>query len=57
MTWWWTCPLCFDRMERREEPDPVTYDRDDHLWNSHGIKHDADSPYRTNLSFWWKESE
>lgn len=51
-TWWWTCPLCFDRMERRPRADLVKFDRDEHLWRVHGIKHDAVSQHRTNPSFW-----
>lgn len=49
--WWWTCPLCFDVMEKRDDPGPVIRDRDAHLLCRHPEVRE-DSPFRTFPSFW-----
>lgn len=33
--YWWTCPLCFDRMAIRDNSADVCRDRDAHLKTSH----------------------
>lgn len=35
VTFWWTCPICFDRMAESEDPRPVERDRDAHLARCH----------------------
>ena len=50
-TWWWTCPLCFDMMEKRSDPELVIRDRDAHLLCNHPEVQE-DSPFRTYPSFW-----
>lgn len=32
---WWSCPLCADRMATSHDPRPVERDRDAHLAHSH----------------------
>ena len=32
---WWTCPLCLDRMESGRNPRRVEHDRDAHLADRH----------------------
>ena len=51
VVWDWTCPLCFEVMERRDDPDPVVRDRDAHLLCRHPEVRE-DSPFRTFPSFW-----
>ncbi len=35
VTFWWTCPVCFDRMHESPDPRPVERDRDAHLREAH----------------------
>ena len=32
---WWSCPLCADRMATSHDPRPVERDRDAHLTHAH----------------------
>ena len=39
---WWTCPVCFDRMAANSDPRRVERDRDAHLEAAHpGVRVDV----------------
>ena len=47
---WWTCPLCFDRMATDADPRHVEHDRDAHLAGQHpGVRVE---PRLLALSYW-----
>ena len=50
VVWDWTCPLCFEAMEKRDDPDAVSRDRAAHLLCGHPEVR-GDSPFWTPPSF------
>lgn len=51
LTFWRACPVCFDLMQRSDDPARVIADRDAHLLVNHPWVPE-DSPMRTPPSFW-----